>query len=412
MREGGHDVSGRRRRHKTMRHYVGFDVGKDAHWACVLDEEGEVVLSRRVEATEEALEAACSEIATLGVAEERVVGIDLTGGPATLLEVVLLGRGEEVRYVPGTAVNKAREAYAGGEQKSDERDAFVIADHLRLRWTSLSEVRVREENVAELRVLVAHRRDLMQDQTRRVTRLRELLVSVFPGLEAALDLTKKGPLFAVSRVARPAAARRLGEARLGRWLEARGVYGAKKLAGRVVAAAKAQRHELPAAETKAALVAEIASEVLRTKERIGALEARLAELVEAHPEGKVVMSLPGMGTIMTAEFLAEADDLSRFGSPDRFAAAAGIAPVLRASGSVSYRRRAKRGNRVLKRVFYQSAHCAVLCHERSRTYYRRKRAEGKGHTQAVIALARRRVNVLWAMLRDGTLYEDRAPLAA
>jgi transposase len=111
----------------------------------------------------------------------------------------------------------------------------------------------------------------------------------------------------------------------------------------VVAAAKAQRHELPAAETKTTLVSEIASEVLRTKERIDALEARLAELVEAHPEGKLIMSLPGMGTIMTAEFLAEADDLSRFGSPDRFAAAAGMAPVLRASGSVSYRRRAKRG---------------------------------------------------------------------
>lgn len=397
---------------RTMRHYVGFDVGKGAHWACVLDGEGEVILSRRVEATEEALEGICSEIAALGVAEERVVGIDLTGGPAALLEAVLLERGERVRYVPGTAVNKAREAYAGGEQKSDPKDAFVIADQLRLRWRSLSEVRAREENGAELRALAAHRRDLVQDQTRRVTRLRELLVSVFPGLEAALDLTKKGPLFAVSRVARPVAARRLGEARLTRWLKARGVYGAKNLAGRVVAAAKAQRHELPAAEAKAALVAEIASEVLRTKERIAALDARLAELVEAHPKGKVVMSLPGMGTIMTAEFLAEADDLSRFGSPDRLAAAAGIAPVLRASGSVSYRRRAKRGNRVLKRVFYQSAHCAVLRHERSRTFYRRKRSEGKGHTQAVIALARRRVNVLWAMLRDGIFYEDRTPLAA
>ena len=261
--------------------------------------------------------------------------------------------------------------------------------------------------------MVAYRRDLVQDQTRRLTRLRELLIGVFPGLEAALDLSKKGPLLAVSRVARPAAARRLGEARLTRWLEARGVYSARKLAGRIVAVAKAQHHELPAAEAKAALVAEIATEVLRTKERIATLDERLAEVVEADPQGKVLMSLPGMGTIMmSAEFLAEVDDLSRFGSPDRFAAAAGIAPVLRSSGSVSYRRRAKRGNRVLKRVFYQSAHCAVVCHEQSKTFYRRKRSEGKCHTQSVIALARRRVNVLWAMLRDGTLYEDQAPLAA
>jgi hypothetical protein len=116
-----------------MRHYVGLDVGKGSHWACVIDEQGEVILSRRVEATEEALEAFCSEIAELGVNNERVLGIDLTGGPAALLEAVMLGRGEQVRYGPGTAVNKAPEAYAGGEQKSDSKDAFVIADQLRLR---------------------------------------------------------------------------------------------------------------------------------------------------------------------------------------------------------------------------------------------------------------------------------------
>jgi len=41
----------------------------------------------------------------------------------------------------------------------------------------------------------------------------------------------------------------------------------------------------------------------------------------------------------------------------------------------------------------------------SRTYYDRKRAEGKNHTQAVLALARRRVNVLWALLREDRAYQ-------
>ena len=67
-----------------MTFWVGFDVGKAFHWVCVLDGEGEEVLSRRVEATEEDLEAACSEIAALG--GEGTVGIDLMGGPATLLK--------------------------------------------------------------------------------------------------------------------------------------------------------------------------------------------------------------------------------------------------------------------------------------------------------------------------------------
>jgi transposase len=70
----------------------------------------------------------------------------------------------------------------------------VIANQLRLRRGSLQKIRPRNEAVAEMRVLVAHRRDLLQDQTRRVVRLREVLLGVFPGLEAALDLKREGAL--------------------------------------------------------------------------------------------------------------------------------------------------------------------------------------------------------------------------
>jgi transposase len=390
-------------------HWIGFDVGKAFHWVCVLDDEGEEVLSRRVEATEEDLEAACSQIEALG--EDRAVGIDLMGGPATLLEAILLGRGERLFHVPGIAVNRARDAYPG-ESKSDARDARVIADQLRLRRGALQEICPRNGVLAEMRVLVAHRRDLLQDQTRRAARLREVLLGVFPGLEAQLDLKREGALVVVTKVATPTAARRLGAARLFRWLKARGVRKAKDLAERVVAAAKAQHRELPAAEAKAALVAEIASEMLRSKERIAELDRRLEELLAASPEAEIVRSLPGMGVVFTAEFLAEAGDLGRFASADSLAAAAGMAPVLRASGARSLQRRARRGNKVLKRVLYRSAFSCISHHGRSEAFYRKKRAEGKGHHQAVIALARRRVNVLWAMLRDGETYRERpAPTA-
>jgi transposase len=93
-------------------------------------------------------------------------------------------------------------------------------------------------------------------------------------------------------------------------------------------------------------------------------------------------------------------------------AAAGIAPVLKASGMTSYQRRTRRGNRVVKRVLYRSAFSCIAHHQQSEAYYRKKRAEGKGHHQAVIALARRRVDVLWAMLRDGQTYSERPPRAA
>jgi hypothetical protein len=88
-----------------------------------------VVLSRRVEATEQGLEAACSQIA--GLSEERKVALDVLGGP-TLGSCWRSSPSVASRSFtcPGEiAVNRAREAYRGGEhKKSDRSDALVIAD--------------------------------------------------------------------------------------------------------------------------------------------------------------------------------------------------------------------------------------------------------------------------------------------
>jgi hypothetical protein len=74
------EVAIQERRQGKMTFWIGFDVGKTFHWVSVLDDAGEVVLSRRVEATEQDLEAACSQIA--GLSEERKVALDILGGPA------------------------------------------------------------------------------------------------------------------------------------------------------------------------------------------------------------------------------------------------------------------------------------------------------------------------------------------
>ena len=104
-----------------------------------------------------------------------------------------------------------------------------------------------------------------------------------------------------------------------------------------------------------------------------------------------------MGAALTSEFIAEAGDIARFHSADALAAAAGLAPVLKQSGKMRYLKRATGGNKGLKRVFYQSAFCSLMTAE-SKAFYARKREEGKRHHQALIALARRRINVLWAIL--------------
>ncbi|TJV75681.1 MAG: IS110 family transposase, partial [Mesorhizobium sp.] len=64
------------------------------------------------------------------------------------------------------------------------------------------------------------------------------------------------------------------------------------------------------------------------------------------------------------------------------------------------------GDKALKRVFFQSAFCAISTkHPLSKTFYDRERREGKHHTQAIIALARRRVTVLWTMLRTRQTFD-------
>jgi transposase len=116
-----------------------------------------------------------------------------------------------------------------------------------------------------------------------------------------------------------------------------------------------------------------------------------------------------MGPILGAEFLVAVGDASAFGSADRLAAYAGLVPAARDSGKrVGNHRKGRGGNRVLKRVLYQSAFASLRAVPESRAFYDRKRSEGKRHTQAVIALARRRVNVLWAMLRDRSTFETRS----
>nr|AEA29653.1 hypothetical protein [Streptomyces albus subsp. albus] len=74
--------------------------------------------------------------------------------------------------------------------------------------------------------------------------------------------------------------------------------------------------------------------------------------------------------------------------------------------------RPRRHHRGLQRVFYQSALLSIRRCEESRRFYERKRAEGKRHIQAVLALARRRVNVLWALIRDRQCYQRTTPVTA
>jgi len=387
--------------------WVGIDAGKEAHWAHILDASGAQLLSRKVENDEGDLSRLIDEV--LALAEEVVWAVDQPGGSAALLLALLWERGQRILYLPGLAVDRARDAYRG-ESKTDAKDARVIADQARMR-ADLGVLTPEEGDLAELQLLLARRRDLVTDQTRAITRLRETLLALFPALERALDLNTKGALTLVCRYQRPQQIRRTGHRRLTACLKNRGVKGAETLAGKALAAAKAQSVTLPAEGVAATIVAELAEEALAIKERISTLDRELEQRFFARPEARILASLPGMGPILGSEFLVSVGDPSTFEGADQLAAYAGLVPAAQDSGKrVGNHRRMRGGNKALKRVFYQSAFASLRSSPHSRAFYDRKRREGKKHTQALIALARRRVNVLWAMLRDETTFK--APPAA
>jgi transposase len=378
--------------------WVGIDVAKHVHWATAVDDLGQVVLDQQVANEPSALQGLVAALQGLG--GEPVVGLDVVGGIAGLAEAMLAAAGLRLVHVAGLAVNRARQGTTGGEHKSDPRDARVIAEQVRTR-RDLRPIQPVSELDGERRLLASRRSDLQGEQTRRLARLHDLLVSIHPGLERALDLTTKGGLWLVSRYVTPAEVRTAGREGLVAHLQAAGGLPARQVqavADRALAAAAAQQLAVPGERLAAGLVRELAAEALACRARVVQLDRDLAKLLERHPDAALVRSLPGMGAVLTAEFIAEAGSLARFGSADALAAAAGLAPVLRQSGKVRFQRRPVGGNKGLKRVFYQSAFCSLSSPD-SRAFYARKRREGKRHHQALIALARRRIDVLWAILQ-------------
>jgi transposase len=380
-----------------MRVSVGIDIAKEVHWVTAIDDYGEIRLDHRLDNTPAAIEALLGELRALE--GEVVIGLDMVGGIAGLAAAMLAAAGFRLVHVPGLAVNRARQGTTGGESKSDPRDARVIADQTRIR-RDLRPIEAGTELDLEIRLLAKRRRDLVDDQTRRLNRLRDLLVSIFPGLERALDFTTKGALWLVSKYVTPAELREASRRKVVRHLQrAGGLPNVKTLADAALAAAEAQRIAISGERMSAVLIRELAVEALTTRERIATLDRELEALLQHCPNAVLIRSLPGMGVVLTAEFIAEVGSVHRFSSADALAAAAGLAPVLRQSGKVRFLKRPTGGNKTLKRVFYQSAFCSLQTAD-SRAFYDRKRKEGKRHHQALVALARRRINVLWAMLKD------------
>ncbi|MFD0266065.1 IS110 family transposase [Streptomyces sp. NPDC127106] len=389
--------------------FLGLDVGKSTHHGHGLTPAGKKVFDKPLPNSEPKLRAVFDKLAAkFGTV---LVVVDQPASIGALPLTVARDSGCQVAYLPGLAMRRIADLYPG-EAKTDAKDAAVIADAARTMPHTLRSLELTDEITAELTVLVGFDdQDLAAEATRTSNRIRGLLTQFHPSLERVLGprLDHQAVTWLLERYGSPAALRKAGRRRLVEVIRPRAPRMAARLIDDIFDALDEQTVVVPGTGTLDVVIPSLARSLAAVREQRRALEAQINELLVAHPLSQVLTSLPGVGVRTAAVLLVTVGDGTSFPTAAHLASYAGLAPATRQSGTSIHGEHAPRGgNRQLKRAMFLSAFAALHDHA-SRTYYDRCRARGKTHTQALLRLARQRINVLFAMLRDGTFYEARSP---
>ncbi len=393
---------------------VGIDPGRYGHGVVVLGPDGEEALRERVANEATAIETLVDRVAELAGGPGKALWvIEADGGDGVVLIGELLARDELVATLTPTEVAMRRK---GRRQvhKSDLIDAELCARIGREEQATLRRLIAAPEAVAEMRVLERYQDGLIRDRTRLINRLRFLLSQYWPEFLAARAFAAfdgDAVTALLVELPTPSAVRSKTPFEIASLLAAQR-YRRRPLERAEQVLAAAQVGPRPQEAVYGRLVAEVAGELRELKLRIEALDEEIRDRFLCQPEAPIILSLPGMSHRTGPRFLAEVGALARFASPDALAAYAGLTPTLWQSGRSSGTHfLTRRCNLHLRQACWAAA-LGSLKTPASRRFYDRKRSEGKSHHQAIIALARTQLRVLWTMLRAGTLFSTERALQA
>ncbi|PQP06752.1 IS110 family transposase [Burkholderia cepacia] len=391
--------------HDAVDVFVGVDVGKGQHHAVALDRNGKRLYNKALPNDEAKLRALIAELKTHG---RLLFVVDQPSTIGALPVAVARAEGVLSAYLPGLAMRRIADLHAG-EAKTDARDAAIIAEAARSMPHTLRSLRLADDQLAELTMLCGFDDDLAAQVTQTSNRIRGLLTQIHPALERVLGprLDHPAVLDLLERYPSPAALASTTEKTLANRLTKLAPRMGRGLAAEIVQALSEQAVTVPGTQAATIVMPRLAQQLAALRQQRDEVAAEVERLVLAHPLWPVLTSMPGVGVRTAARLLTEVAHKA-FASAAHLAAYAGLAPVTRRSGSsIRGEHPSRRGNKVLKRALFLSAF-AALRDPVSRAYYSRKIQQGKRHNQALIALARRRCDVLFAMLRDGTIYQPKS----
>lgn len=387
--------------------YVGIDIAKRRHVACVTDEAGrEIVSPFGFDNTRPGFDALIERVESVCDEEEAVVAMEATGHYWMPLFCHLQNHGIDTCVINPVKTDAWRRFKGSSKVKTDAIDCVIIADAMRIG--SFAPSRLASEEMLELKTLTRMRQSLVESAAEAKCRVIATLDQVFPEYARLFsNVFGEGSKAILRRCATPRECAKVRVDVLARILgqASRGKLGHGK-AEEVKAAAKASCGA-PFAERAHSL------EVRNLIDQIDLIEGQIAEadhlireiLDEVEP---IVVTIPGMGYATGAQVVAEIGDISRFENGGAVVSYAGLNPSRNESGEFSSTRNriTKQGSPCLRRAFYLAAQAQLVQDNAFRDFYDRLRSKGKSHRTALVAVAAKIARVTYAVLSKQEPYRE------
>ena len=388
---------------------VGIDVSKDKHDCFIVNSEGEVLADVfTIHNTMDGFNFLLQRIRECTMPQDKIkVGLEATGHYSYNLLGFLLDNGLPTYVLNPLRTNLYRKSLSLRKTKTDRVDARTIATML-LSDAGLNPYTDTAYHNEELKSLTRYRFDKVKERTKLKSSISRLVCILFPELEKLVPTLHMASIYALLEEfpdAKQVAATHL--TRLKALLEtaSKGHYK-RDMALRIRDAAR---------NSIGAFMPAKSLELQHTIRLIRELDAEIAEIEERiqsimNDLHSPITTIPGMGVRMAAMILAEVGDFTRFVSPDKLLAYAGMSPSTYQSGQLKncYPHMEKRGSRYLRYALYNATKCVCHWNPNFAAYLAKKRAEGKHYNVALSHATKKLVRLIFAMEKSKQPYSQLA----
>jgi len=394
---------------KSLELRVSVDVGYRRHSVAIGLSNGEVLEEFEIVHRPEGFGEFFSRIEKHQRERGCAVAVAMEGynGYARPLDSLVRQRGYRLYNINSLKLARFKEIFPGAAKK-DQIDArkglelFQLSDHLPLAKEVLQEVTGTPVENEVLKRLTRRRRRLVNERVRVINNLQADLQAVCPGL---LEITSEAGNqwflnFLVSADTLP----QLVRLRKPRLLKIPAV--GRKYASLILDWQKRAQFS-DEVEWVNEMIHEDAQRCLELDDKIKALEAKIKEVARNSRIAKILLSIPGFGTICTSELAGEIGTVERFSKEESLALYLGMSTLDNSSGKYQ-------GTKAPKHVNTRAKAAMMIALDRhrkyipeSQKYYEKKRTEGKAHNQAIRALGRHLCRIIYKMLKEEREYQVR-----